>query len=172
MGLIVKPADFIGDYELPLGQFSTSKHQAQIDEHEETFLVDLLGAELFDLFKTAYLASIAPVPTPLPTRFQVIFDPIIEDHNGCVKQNKGMKKALTGILYFYAGRNLMTYQTISGGKENKSDVANTLSATRSDLYRRYNQGIDGAKVIQWYIEQHIEDYPEYNGQRLKYASPY
>lgn len=172
MSLIVTTADFTGRYELPAGPHITAKLQAVIDEEETNYLVQILGATLFVLFKTAYEASVSVTPVPMPARFQKIFDPILED-NGCeVMKNDGLKKTLVYLLYFDCARKLISYATVSGGKQNESDVAKTLNATDWDIYGKYNNGVRGVEVIQWYIENNRDDYPEYNGQLFTDAHPY
>lgn len=174
MGLIVSPNDFknAGRYSMAVDATGNlEKMTSIIAQNEENILIDLLGVQLFDLFKTAYQAD----PTfalPENERFKNIFNPIRQDFEKKVVRNNGMKEMLMGFLYFHIQCELVIKKTISGAKTNTSEVSTDINPTRADIYGRHNEGVDGARVIQWYICQNKTVYPEYNGQCFRIASPY
>ena len=51
MGLLIVKGDFVGKYALATSTKGSDNIDAYIAEYEEQILIDLLGLELFELFK-------------------------------------------------------------------------------------------------------------------------
>ena len=176
MGLLITSEDFMdaGRYSIAHNEYTTPIMDRVITQYEESYLRQLLGVELFDLFKTAFLAD----PTwlnPANARFKIIYEAFAFDDKGncpAIRQSPGMKHMAIAFLYFFIMREITVTKGVSGAKKNVSDVAANLTFTQSDIYGRYNDGVNAAESIQWYICRHMDDYPEYNGQRIEIASPY
>lgn len=174
MGLLINKTDFIGKYQV--GRTNFDSLDAYISRYEEVFLIELLGFELFKLFKAAYLASIAPIPVPMPTIYQVIYDAIREDittqsswcpeffdeFGNCqnIRQNFGMKSMVLGMVWFEYVREFAIKMTSSGASIDAAEVSTFADSTF--MYQRYNESINDQYVIQWYIKEHIVDYPLFN----------
>ena len=74
---IVKPQDFIDKYELSVGMYSTNKLTAYITKYTERYLVNLMGAKMFNEFETDLLNDV-----PRSPNFLEIFNPFNKDCDG------------------------------------------------------------------------------------------
>ena len=162
MSLILSTSDFTGKYKI--GQDNFSDLQSWLDEYEKNYAVQLLGAELYDLFEADYNA--APPGQPTAQRFKDIFDPFQKDEEGCLHISLGMKTMLKGFVYFEYQRNGSTFITPSG--TTKTEHANDTPASfqEAGIWERYNRSIETLQQIQWFICENADVYPEYNGQHL------
>lgn len=160
MGLIIDTDDFTGRFHV--AETSFSELSDWITGHEKKYLVQLLGVELFDLFKDNLNNQV-----PQSARFTSIFNPVFADHDDEVKQNRGMKEMLLGFIRWEFLRDQKLKNTSSGTFVNESELSR--AADRNEIYRCYNDSVHDAQIIQWYIEENSEDYPEYNGQCFSFA---
>lgn len=155
MGLIIVKSDFIGTFDLV--KSANDKIDSFITRYEENILNELLGSELFELFK-ADVTSYAPVTS----RFLSIFNPIKTKINGVEIQSDGIKEMLLGFIYFEYERKNRYKVSNSGAVKNTTDSANS-DIDLSHLYHTYNEAVSNYKSIQYYILCNLSDYPEYNG---------
>lgn len=162
MGLLIVKDDFIGRFALSKSIEDTI--DSYIDEFEEKYLRDMLGVELFKLFKadvSAYLPS-SPI-------YQTIFDPISMDYNHSVIHSRGMKTMLLGFIYWEYIRATKYKHTGTGMIVDVNEVSREADFSEVFLYARYNESINDYKAIQIYIENNLTDYPDYNGQYKRLA---
>lgn len=167
MPTITKIEDFKARYQVAKDAYSKQTLQTYINELETTYIHELLGVELGDLF----LADLDINGEPQTGRFITIFEPLaIQDDCGKIHSSYGIKDYLLGRIYFDYVRNTNTYNSQIGNKSaigENSEIAGNLI---HDLCQRYNKGIDNAKAIQWYCCEHdSETYPEYKGVKLDYV---
>lgn len=160
---IVKIPDFIGSVAIQQDDDTTAIFNAVRDEYADKFIREMLGVVLGNLF----LADINVSGVPVTPRFLTIFNPIQEDFGGSVIESKGVKDMLKNIIFYYFARQNNTKITLSG---NVTAVGENSKPTSDNFYlaRFHNYAIDTAKTIQWYITQHLDVYPEYNGQEFRY----
>lgn len=158
--MIITTADFVGKYKA--GGTNFAALQSYIDRYEAILLRELLGVELYELFKTAYIADNTLVATPI---YKAIYDAIAQDNDeGCepkVIQNNGMKQMLVGMVWFYFVRDLVVKMTNAGPVNDQSEVSEMANPTF--MYQYYNEAVHDWKVIQWYIDENSTDYPTFNG---------
>jgi hypothetical protein len=161
MGLLINKTDFTGKYAL--GKTNFDSIDAYIARYEEPLLIDLLGVELFKLFKADVL--IVP-PVPSAAIYLAIYNPIrIDDIGNCpaIRVNNGMKSMLIGLIWFEYLRDLKIKMTAAGPAIDEVEVS--VLASTDFMYQRYNEAVKDWGVIEWFIEQNIDDYPLYNGQK-------
>lgn len=166
MGLIINKPDFVGKFSV--GKTNYDSLDAYILRYEEFFLIELLGVELFKLFKTAYTGDPTLVATPI---YKTIFDVIRIDEVGCAPfQNNGMKSMILGMVWFAYVKEFDIKMTSSGAVIDASEVSSV--ADKSFMYQRYNECIKDQNVIHWYIDKNIAVYPLFNGieKRLSHWS--
>ena len=174
MGLLIKKSDFIG--RVALSQSIQDTIDAYIDEFEEKYLIELLGAELFKLFK-ADVVAYAPV-TPI---YQTIFNPILEDNTigsfydlyyrnrGAIVRSRGMKPMLLGFIWFEYVIGTKFKHTGTGVVVDVNEVSRDADFTEGYIYQRYNEAVKDFGDIQRYIYQNNGDYPKFNGIQKQLA---
>lgn len=156
MGLLIVKTDFTGKYAL--AQSIQDQITAFISEYEVKYLSELLGADLYRLF-AADVTNYAPVTA----KYLTIFNAINEDYNGSVMYSRGMKKMLLGFIWFEYVSQTKYKHTSTGVVVDSNEVSRDADNSELFMYEMYNSSIDSYKTIQWYIQQHSTDYPNFNG---------
>jgi hypothetical protein len=164
MANIVTISDFEGSFQIQYDTRTTAKFNLIRDEFQNDFIFDLLGAELGALF----LADLDGSGIPQTTRFEALYEPFTEDTDyGQVVRSKGLKDAVKAIVWYYFARQNNHLITTSGNTVKRSENAD-VSTDPFFLTQNYNKAIESGYAIQWYINENLSDYPEYNGQELEY----
>ena len=164
MSNIIQIADFAGtQYSLPEQKYIS--YQNYLDKYEKEFLVNLLGAELYDLFISDLVSGV-----PQTQRFIDIYNAFAIDDNNCVRYSEGLKVATLQFVYFYAVRDLSVKKTNTGVVFNNNEVSEGPVYSGYNIVEAYNEAIKNAKEIQWYICDNDEVYPEENVQLFEYIS--
>ncbi len=172
MGLLVNKTDFVGKYAIPQN-YLTNNIDSYISKYEEKYLKELMGVELFKLFK----ADIS-VLTPVTTIYLAIYNPIEEDDtclvayynmgyaysqaNG-IRISDGIKEMLIGFIYFEFIRDSKYKNTPTGTVTGQSENSRETSFNDNGIYNRYNEAVNSYKTIQWFIMKNKADYPKFNG---------
>lgn len=142
--------------------------QDKIDLVERTYLVELLGVELYDLF---ILDLANPSLTP---RFQFIFDAFNyqSSEKPLLVHSEGLKQMLKAFVYFLYVRDTTTRQTTVGIKRTKSDNSENVSGIKHGLINRYNEGVSDYDSIQYYMIDNEDVYPEFLGMHKCFSHPF
>ena len=164
MSNIIEIADFAGT-QYSLTEQKYISYQNYLDKYEKRFLVNLLGADLYDLFIADLVSGV-----PQTQRFIDIYDAFAIDDNNSVRYSEGMKVAALQYVYFYAVRDLSVKKTNTGVVFNNNEVSTGPFYSGYNIVEAYNEAIKNAKEIQWYICDNDELYPEENVQLFKYIS--
>lgn len=164
MSIIIQIADFKGtEYSLPEQKYIS--YQNYLDKYEKKFLVNLLGAELYDLFISDLVGGV-----PQSQRFIDIYNAFDIDDNNCVRSSEGMKVASLQYVYFYAVRDLAVKKTNTGVVFNDNEVSQGPFYDGYNIIEAYNESIKNAYSIQWFICDNPTDYPEENAQPFQVIS--
>jgi hypothetical protein len=155
MGLLIVKEDFVGKFNLVKSINDTI--ESYISIYEENYLRELLGINLFNLYKADVVNYL-----PVTTSYLTITNPLFVEQNGYSIISKGLKNMLLGFIFFEYVRDVKIKQSMSGAVVNKVDSSNN-EFTQEYLYQRYNESIDIYKNIQLYIELNKATYPSYNG---------
>jgi len=163
MSLFVKIADF--DTTVPMDKYTQITLQKYLDELEEPYLINLLGATLFDEFKTDF-QIIGTVPTE--QRFLDIWNDFAIDKSNCGTYiSKGMKKMLVGFIAFEFLRDEMVKKNIGGLQKNEQANSQIASFQSSDLLTLHNRAVSTFEAIRWFINEDLTLYDGYNGIRMR-----
>ncbi len=155
INILISEDDFVGKWEL--AKNNDDKIDEYIAEYEEQYLVELLGKELFDLFKADLTAGI-----PNTQIYKDIFNPFsITINQAIVITSKGMKKMLVGLIYFQYVKDNKTKQTINGAVNQQTEVSTPSDNTF--LYQRYNDAVRTYQAIQTYIIKNKASYLTFAG---------
>ena len=155
MGLIVVKDDFTGKYDLV--KSINDKIESYIETYEESYLRELLGIDLFNLYKANVVNHL-----PVNASYLTITNPLYIEQNGYSIVSKGIKDMLLGFIFFEYVRDNKIKQSMSGSVVNGVDSSNN-DFTQEFLFQRYNESIDIYKNIQLYIELNKATYPTYTG---------
>ncbi len=163
MGLLIVKEDFVGRFEISQDNFSILG--SFIDDYEEGLLIELLGVELFKLFK---LDINNTTKKPNTTKYLVLYDPFSADHQHGIIISKGMKEMLLGFIYCEYTKKLPFKSTIIGSVINAPEISTNAEFNYSNFYKFYNDAVDTHESIRWKIQQtQSVDYPLYNGKCKK-----
>lgn len=179
---ILVPSDFVGRVAISQNKFDAADLQSYIDELEIKYLDDLLGCELSALLITDLALPVSGEPTA--QRFKNIYDKFCHDITGLVfplpwhhdffeffversRQNRsrGIKEMLKGFIYFEYVRDQPLTNSSIGVSESKGVASSLVTSQNSGLSFRYNDSINDYWNIQFFINENLTDYPEYNGVR-------
>jgi hypothetical protein len=162
INILISEDDFVGKWEL--AKSNDDKIDEYIQEYEEQYLIELLGKELYDLFKADLTAGV-----PGTQIYKDIFDPFsIKISQAVIITSKGMKKMLTGLIYFQYVKDNKTKQSMNGAVTQQTEVSTPSDNTF--LYQRYNDAVRTYQAIQTYIIQNIAIYPTFAGVVKKKTS--
>lgn len=138
-----------------------------IDEHEEKLLTDLLGYELYKLYK----AGIAVTPTP-DAKWTAIRDgKEYTNRSGVLTKWKGLrftdgtakKSLIANYVYWHWLQNEASNTTASGEKVAKTGGAMEASPVHK-MVRAWNQMVNWNKELIEFLLTNYTDYPEFQNQ--------
>jgi hypothetical protein len=164
MARFVTSSEFNNKFELSVGMYSDDKIQAYIDRYEESYLVQLLGVELYNLF----IADLDVSNVPQASRFVKIFNPFNEQVAFSLMMSKGIKDMLMGFIYFEYLKDLIT-QTTSVGVVKPEEQNSKVITAHTTIYGKYNESIKTFNAIQDYIFFNMNTYTEFRGIGKQYA---
>ena len=162
---LVLNSDFTGKYAVALTQFNTSNLDAYITKYEKHYLLQLLGADLYALF-IADLNGATP-QVPQTAIYLSLFNAFNRDVNYCLEISEGIVEMLKGFIYYEYLSDITQNQTPIGATKPKNENS-TVLGLNSVTNSRFNDSVDTFKAIQSYIIDNQADYPDSNGQALKY----
>lgn len=150
--------DFEGKYELHTGMYDQSKLLEYIQIYEEQYLIDLLGATLYDEF----ISDLDNNNVPESPNFLKIFNPFHLDNtsNGFLTSyntynnvivSKGIIEMLKGFVYFEYVKDTANQITAQGQKIPTGENSLTATTLYNMMYTRYWEALKTYRAIQWYI---------------------
>lgn len=168
MGILIVASDFTGKFAIPQNAFSDL--DGFITDTEESYLIDLLGADFYVAFK-ANLVNKVPV---LP-KYKTLYDPLAFDYGNKSYDSKGMKKMLLGFIFFDYMRQIKYKPTEMGMVSNVMDTSKTEAV--GSLYKYLNDATEIHNIIQVYVllknpaDYTVQGEPVFNGSIKAYACP-
>jgi hypothetical protein len=163
--MFLEPSDFIDKYSLSTGMYSTAKLTSYITKYEEQYLVQLLGATLYNQFISDLSGANPNVPQS--PNFLKIFNAFNEDVTGLtgngllygnsgflnngILQSNGILEMLKGFIYFEFTRDLMNQQTPYGNVKQMAENSIVVDSPHSLMWERYNEGQKTYSTIQEWI---------------------
>ena len=139
--MFLEPSDFIDKYSLSTGMYSTAKLTSYITKYEEQYLVQLLGATLYNQFISDLSGANPNVPQS--PNFLKIFNAFNEDVTGLTGN---------GLLYGNSGfLNNGILQTPYGNVKQMAENSIVVDSPHSLMWERYNEGQKTYSTIQEWI---------------------
>lgn len=166
MGLLIVKTDFVGKYALATSTKGNDNIDSYIAEYEEQILIDLLGLELFELFKADVDGVTKKPVTPI---YLTLYDRLNFEYCNHLLTSFGLKNILLSIIYFYYVRDNTVKQTVNGSVNIQTEVSQP--ADKTYLLLRYNEAVTAYSVIQRYCLENKDDvYPTFKGTYKQVAS--
>lgn len=162
MGFYVNSEDFIGKFAISQGLYSNVNIDDYISRYELTYLAELFGVELYNL----YYANANGQPNNIPTeqRFLNVYNPFKEQGGMNFYEmliSNGIKDMLTGFIYFEIMRDSITTATANGMQKQKNELSDS---AYSVIYQRYNESVKTYQAIQKFMFYNFSGtYPEFRG---------
>ena len=173
MATLINTNDFINQYAIAGGTFTDGTLLEFINAIEVEMLYKLFGKTMADLF-IADSSGGAPAD-PL---YVALYDAIqLSNYSGGSYYNQryfedyssGMVEMLKAFVYTVYNQRANVSATIDGNKNLTTSVSTIVSGFNHYYANIYNKGVANYKVIQQYICENIEDYPDYDGRFLDYT---
>lgn len=164
---LLQPSDFTGIYNVAYNEFTEVELQQYIDKFEPIYLIELLGASMYDDFvadlDTAPNITTSSVPTS--PKFTKIFNSFYEDEGSCIVRSEGFKEMLKGLIYFDYVRDQGFVINITGATKNKFSNSEIARTVETRAIENWNRSMHTWNVIRWYICDNplAYDYDNYNG---------
>ena len=166
MGVLISSANFTGKWAIP--QQSNNLLDQFINDKEEDYLIDLMGAALYADFKTS-LTGTPPAPPSTSVGYYNIYNPFAVDYGSKAYRSKGLVKMLVGFIFFDYMNSLKYKNTQNGQESAKLDTANAVQV--GNLYQYLNEATTTYQAIQVYIQYiHPELFSttiDFNGQEKR-----
>jgi hypothetical protein len=165
---LTAPSDYIGQFKIPVNQFTTTDLQSYIDKYEKKYLTDLLGVELYDLFIADIVSNV-----PVTAIYLAIYNAFAEDDtvgSGCQHRSEGMKEMIKGFVYFHFTRDLYSQSQMNGKVKNEFSNSTQARMLETNMNDNFNESVKTYKQIQWYIDDNLTLYPTFNGFDKEYIS--
>lgn len=152
-----------GRYKCPFSSITLVDFTDYINSTERQVLDELLGCEL----ATAFVADLTN-GQPSEQRFINLFQPICLSFCGTQYRSEGVKEMIQGFVFWGYTRELETCATMQGVQVSNGENQQKADFLTGKAFRVYNTSISAYLVIQEYIKQNIQDYPEFDGQPKEY----
>jgi len=134
---ILQESDFIGDVEIPVGEWTEDQLNIYIHDVEEDILTSLLGWTLYDELHDALSVN------PLPEKWEKLIDGDTYSTGEITYKFKGLTEMLKHFVFFYYMRDNEMENTQVGIVMNNTTNADRVTPVTSNLLRRHwNKGID------------------------------
>lgn len=166
--LKITPENFkTGRFKIAVNVHKEADLQSYIDTFEKMYLQDLLGCDLYELF----IADLDASGMPQSQIYIDIYRSFCYDDDGCglKRRSEGMVQMVKEFIFFEYVRNQKVENGNNGNVVNMAEASREALNIETDIYDAYNEGLKSYWAIQWYVCEHSEDYPKYNGERKSYT---
>jgi hypothetical protein len=154
-----------GKYELHQGIYTAGEIQLYIDRYEKRYLIEMLGADLYNLFVADLVAGV-----PQSQEYVDIWAPFEKDRNVCqLIISEGMIEMVCGFVYFHYMADKTNQTTVAGNVRPLGENSAVVPGEGSMIFSRYNNSVNTYKAIQQLICDNRNAYREFNGQSIQTA---
>lgn len=156
-------SDYVNKFQITTNGLDAARLTSYIERYEESYLVDMLGVELFDLF----IADIQGVPTAPYIFINEAFN--VQLSCGTILKSRGVFDMLLGFVYFNYQRDAKTKESINSTVKIKGQNSERANSFNAGIFSRFNDSIDTYKAIQRYVLEHSDVYPTFKGLEKDYS---
>lgn len=164
MAISIGIEDFVNKFETHTNSINTAKLTDYIVRYKDSYLVDMLGVELYDLF-------IANEETEaIYTFLKEPFNYQLEDCFGNkILKSRGVIDMLLGFIYCHYQEDMNVQQTINAPVKIKGQNSERSTKLDANFYSRWNESVRTYQAIQKYCIEKESIYPTFKGQRKEYV---
>lgn len=167
--IILQISDFNNFHQFAQSNDDNPLLQSYIDRFEESYIKQILGVELGQLFIDDIKGEDSD-SSAISDRFLAILDPFMkQDHCG-IWESKGMKDLLASLVFYHYASDTQVRHTQSGITLSSSEVSNILSPETAMRFgeQKWNDALKSIWAIQWLCGTFDEKtYPEFLGTIFK-----
>lgn len=152
--LFLTPNDFTGRFELHTGMFDQPKLVDYIQRYESHYLIQLLGANMYDQLQSDYDPFTSSFWSP---NFEFLANPFHVDVNNGFGEtiiSDGMKTMLLGFIYWEYIKDTINQMTPIGNVIPQNQNSTPNSTIYSSMWSRYNEAIKTFRAIQRWLILH------------------
>lgn len=170
MGVLIVASDFKGKFAIPQTTYSIGIDQF-INDYEEYYLIDMLGADFYADFKS----NLDVNKVPQAQKYKDIYNSFSKDYGIKKYKSKGMKEMLLGFIFFDYMREIGFKATSAGMVTTSPDTSQKVNY--GSLYKYLNDATDSCNSIQTYIllinpSNYLgSGLPVFNGAWRRYSIP-
>jgi hypothetical protein len=170
MAILVQNSDFVGKYAISLTDNNTPLFNQLATSVELKLINNLLGLTIAPLF-LAECAGNNGVPTSAD--YLAIYNPI-QLTNTCNFENysSGIKEMVLAAVWVAWINELSFTSTTLGLRVQDTTNSKPVSGNAFVVVNKYNLSTANYIVIQQYINENIEDYPDFDGIERNYMSAF
>lgn len=159
--MLLQPSDFVGKYKIAKDSYTKVELEAYIEKYEDRYLQELMGCDLYDLFKADLTLSIPQIPQT--TRFTELMDSLcIQDEYGEIFRSDGLLEMLKGFIFYQYVLDQKFRNTMVGTVVNETAFAREANIAKITIEDRYNLAVESYCAMQVHMTN-ATYYPEYNG---------
>lgn len=165
--VITITSDYINDYLIPVSSSSTGYLQEYLNSTETEFLYKLFGKTMADAFIADVVSGV-----PVDPLYLALYNPIVLDE--CYEENysTGMKEMLKAFTYYRWFRRVPNIGSRTGQKVHTQTNSQNAKPASIYLAKVYNKAVANYKVIQQYIRENEDVYPDYDGQNINFVDAF
>ena len=168
--ILLEKEDFTGKYNIPdaTSRYADDDVQEAIDKYEPVYIRKLFGSVLGNLI----IEYLEDDQSPENTDYDYVIDPFSSDNSGLcgnkVAESLGLKEFLKACVFYEYQKNGLE-NTPAGVVDTKAETGESQApaSTLRFAENKFNDMIDTAEAIQWYCYNHIDKFPEFNGEVFK-----
>jgi hypothetical protein len=154
-----------GKFELHTGIYTAGEIQIYINRYEKQYLLELLGADLYQLFVADLVNGV-----PQTQKYIDIWQPFAVDRNLCqINISQGMRDMICGFVYFHYLADKTNQTNMTGNVRPLGENSAVVPGEGSMIFSRYNNSVKTYKAIQQFICDNRNQYREFNGIGLQTA---
>lgn len=158
MAIDITIGDFVNKFEIHTNGYNAVKLAEYIERYKESYLIDMLGVELYDLFLANYETD--AIYTFLYEPFNYQLD---ECYGNKILKSRGVFDMLLGFIYCHYQEDISAQQTINAPVKVKGQNSERATKFDANFYSRWNESVTTYKAIQEYCLDKETVYPTFKG---------
>jgi hypothetical protein len=158
MAIEITPEDFVNKFEIHTNGYNLAKLTSYIERYSESYLIDLFGVELYNLFIAGYEDEAIYIYLYEPFNYQ-----LDECFDYKILKSRGIFDMLLGFIYCHYLEDINVQQTINNPVKIKGQNSERANKFDANFYGRWNESVQTYQAIQRYCLDKESVYPTFKG---------